>query len=77
MIGGVAPNMSHPTNWHLPVPFTARCPGCGEESSWTTTFSNKGRRAVQGSFGPEHHIDCPKCGPCPCGNHEAVTGVPA
>ena len=69
IVSGVAPTMSNPMNQHIPVPFTATCPACGQDAAWTTTYSKVGRKPDRGVFGPVSHIDCPHCGPCPCGAH--------
>lgn len=57
------------------VPFTAACPACGTDAEWGSFV------VVGGDDNPgthtKNHVDCPRCGPCPCPYHETVQGVAA
>ena len=59
---------------YKPIPFTAACPRCHTDADWTSFIAQDeaGR-----PWTPHNHIDCPRCGPCPCEWHDPIEGVAA
>ena len=67
---------------YRPITFTATCPTCAHDADWCAFVArdpDQNGSTVHQPWTPHNHIDCPRCGPCPCDFHDndPYGGVPA